>query len=46
MLYNNRIEVSEEVDVNKINESKEYDICHYCHFLDKEIRFQTYSCIG
>ena len=46
MLYNNRIEVSEGVDVNKINESKEFDICHYCHFLDKEIRFQTYSCIG
>ena len=29
MLYFDRIDVSEEVDVNKTNESKEYNICHY-----------------
>ena len=46
MVYINRTEISEAVDVNKINESKECDICNYWYFLDKEIRFQTYSCIG
>ena len=29
MLYFDRIEVSEGIDVNKISASKECDICHY-----------------
>ena len=29
MLYYNRIDISEGVDVIKTNESKECDICHY-----------------
>ena len=29
MLEYNRIDISEVVDVNKTNLSKEYDICHY-----------------
>ena len=29
MLYFNRIDVSEGIDVNKISDSKECDICHY-----------------
>ena len=29
MLYFNRVDVSEETVVNKISESKEYNICHY-----------------
>ena len=29
MLYFDRIEVSEEIDVNKTSASKECDICHY-----------------
>ena len=29
MLYHDRIEVSERIDVNKTRASKEYDICHY-----------------
>ena len=39
MLEYNRIDVSEGIDVNKTNASKEYDICHYWYFLDKELRF-------
>ena len=46
MLYYNRIDVSEGIDVNKTNESKACDICHYSYFLDKEFRFQTYVCNG
>ena len=29
MLYYDRINISEEVDVNKTSESKECDLCHY-----------------
>ena len=29
MLYFDRTDVSEGIDVNKTNESKESDICHY-----------------
>ena len=29
MLYYDRIDVSEGIDVNKTSESKECDICHY-----------------
>ena len=29
MLYYDRINVSEEIDINKIIASKECDICHY-----------------
>ena len=29
MLEYNRIDISEEIDVNKTNLSKECDICHY-----------------
>ena len=32
MLYDDRIDVFEEIDVNKTSESKEYDICHYWYF--------------
>ena len=29
MLYYDRIHISDEIDVSKTSESKEYDICHY-----------------
>ena len=32
------ISVSEGIDVNQTNESKECDICHYWYFLDKSFR--------
>ena len=32
MLYNDRIDVSEGIDINKTGASKEYDICHYSCF--------------
>ena len=36
MLYYDRIDISEAIDVNERSESKECDICHYWYFLDKE----------
>ena len=44
MLCCYRIEVSEKIHVNKTSESKEYDTCHYWHFLDKGFKFQSYVC--
>ena len=32
MLYYNRINVSEGIDINKTSASKECDICHYWYF--------------
>ena len=41
MLYYDRTDVSEGIDVNKTNKLKEYDICHYWYFLNKRFKFQS-----
>ena len=35
MLEYDRIDISEGIDINKADASKEYEMCHYCYFLDK-----------
>ena len=42
MLYYDRMDVSEGIDVNKTSASKESDICHCWYFLDKGVKFQPY----
>ena len=44
MLYADRFDSSEGIDVNKTSESKECDIYHYCYFLDKGFKFQPDGC--
>ena len=44
MLYFDRIQVSEGVDVNKTSTLKECDICHYWYFLNYSFKFQTNVC--
>ena len=44
MLYFDRIDVSEELDIGKISASKECDICHYWYFLNYSFKFQTNAC--
>ena len=44
MPYNHSIGVSEGIDVNKRNESKECDICRYWYFLDKGVKFYPNFC--
>ena len=44
ILYYDRIDVSEGIDVNKASESKECNICHYSYFLDKVFKFQPDVC--
>ena len=34
MVYSDRIDVPEETDINKTNESKECDVCHCWYFLE------------
>ena len=44
MLYYDRIDVSEGIDVNQISSSKECDICHYWYFLHKGFKIQPDVC--
>ena len=39
MLFYDRIDFSEGIDVNKTRGSKEHIICYYQYFLDKGFRF-------
>ena len=43
MIYYDRIDISEGIDINKTNASKECDICLYWHCLNKE--FNMYVCM-
>ena len=46
MLEYNRIDISEGIDVNKTNLSKECDICHYWYFKDIGFNHDPYLCNG
>ena len=46
MLEYYRIDISEGIDVNTINVSKKYDICHYWYFFDKRFKYEPYLCDG
>ena len=38
--------VSEEIDVNKSNKSKECMICHYWYILDENYKYESKVCNG
>ena len=40
MLYYDRIDISEGIDVKKKSEWKDSDICHYWYFWNKGFKFQ------
>ena len=40
MLYLDRMDISEGIDVNKMTKSKGCDICHHWYFFDKVLKFQ------
>ena len=42
MLEYDRIDISEGIDVNKTNASKECDICHYWYFKDIGYKYELY----
>ena len=46
MLDHDRIDISEGIDVDKTNKSKECMLCHYWYFLDKNFSYGSYLCNG
>ena len=46
MLEHDRIDISERIDINKTNASKECDICHYWYILNKKFKYEPYLCNG
>ena len=47
MNYNNdRIDISEGIDVDKTDRSKECMFCHYWYFLNKSFKYGPYLCDG
>ena len=46
MLEYDKIDISEGIDINKTNASKECDICNYWYFLDKNFIYESYICNG
>ena len=46
MLEYGKIDISDRIDVNKTNLSKEYDICHYWYFKDIGFKYEKYLCIS
>ena len=44
MIYYDKIDVFEGIDINKTNASKECDICHFWYFSNKWFKFQPYVC--
>ena len=44
MLEYDRIFISEGIDVNKTNASKECDICHYWYFEEIGFKYEPYLC--
>ena len=46
MLEYDRINISEGIDINTTNASKECDICHYWYFKDIGFKYEPYICNG
>ena len=44
MIYLDRIDVSERIDVNKTSASKQHDGYHYYYFLNYSFKFQPSVC--
>ena len=46
MLEYEKIDISEGIDLNKTNKSKECMLCHYWYFLHKNFIYGPYLCDG
>ena len=44
MIEYERIDISERIDLNKTNKSKECMLCHYWYFLHKNFSCGSYLC--
>ena len=46
MIEYERIDISEGIDINETNKSKECMLCHYWYFLSKNFSYGPYLCDG
>ena len=46
MLEYDRIDISEGIDINKTDTSKECKICHYWYFKDIGLKYEPHLCSG
>ena len=46
MLEYDKIDISEGIDINKTNASKECGSCHYWDFLDRSFNYEPHLCKG
>ena len=46
MLEYDKIDISDRIDINKTNKSKECMLCHYWYFLDNSFSYGPYLCDG
>ena len=46
MLEYDRVDISEGIDVNKTNLSKECELYHYWYFKDIGFKYESYLCNG
>ena len=46
MLEYDRIDISEGIDIDKTNASKECDICNYWYFTKISFKYEPYPCNG
>ena len=44
MLKYDKIDITEGIDLNKTNKSKECMFCHYWYFLNKNFSYGPYTC--
>ena len=44
MLEHDRKDISDGIDIDKTNASKECDICHYWYFLNRGFKYEKYLC--
>ena len=44
MLKYVKIDISEGIDVDKTNESRECKFCHYWYFLNKNFSYGSFTC--
>ena len=46
MLKYNKIDITEGIDLNKTNKSKECMFCHYWYYLNKNFSYGPFTCDG
>ena len=46
MLKYNKIDITEGIDLNKTNKSKECMFCHYWYYLNKNFSYDPFTCDG